>query len=212
MTIGARQGMMFLHDDPIPPSLLIAWAGRKLGTVLLIEGAILDVQPEVSSPHFLSHDDSPQYDKPILIKLGRGSQPRKFESRVCFLQVFSRHGGAPDGHTQSRHEDSLSQSAKAHPQAVWLSTLSSHSVRTRDLVLERELSLFGHREALTSRSAIFPIRSTPLDQKIAYGSAYSLNFGRGSTNSGRQAEEKMYVCSTDSMSISSGLPVSVFLS
>src|SRR6185312_3850491 len=57
MMIGTGQRVMLLHDEPIPPALLIAGAGRKLGTVLLIERAILDVQPEVSSPDFLLHDD-----------------------------------------------------------------------------------------------------------------------------------------------------------
>ena len=75
MAVGTGQGLMVLHDKPIPPSFVIAGAGRKLWTVLLIKGAILDVQPEVSLLHFLRHDDSPQNDKPISITLGRGGQP-----------------------------------------------------------------------------------------------------------------------------------------
>jgi hypothetical protein len=75
MTVRTGQRVVLLHDETIPPSFMIAWAGRKLRTLLLIEGAILDVQPEVSRPHFLRHDDSPQDDQPILIQLGRGGQP-----------------------------------------------------------------------------------------------------------------------------------------
>jgi hypothetical protein len=57
--IGSGEGMMVSHDDPIPSSFVIAWAGRKVRTVIVIERTILHVQPQLPISDFFLYEDSP---------------------------------------------------------------------------------------------------------------------------------------------------------